>query len=109
MTATSRGPTLHVSVVRSGANAMIRLEGELDVATAGRLDEVLRDITDEGTAPRIIVDAEQLTFIDASGLGPLLAARRRLGDSSLRLRNVRPPVLRVLRLLDLATAFGLDA
>ena len=58
---------------------------------------------------RIVVDADQLAFVDASGLAPLLAARRRLGEGSLRLRHARPPVLRVLRLLDLATVFGLDA
>jgi anti-anti-sigma factor len=110
VTGASHGPTLNVSVARTGSTVVVRLQGELDVATANHLDQVLRDLLTAADRPqRIVVDAEELAFLDASGLHPLLAVRRQLGDGSLRLRHARPPVLRVLRLLDLAAVFGLDA
>jgi anti-sigma B factor antagonist len=107
--AATRGPILGVSIARTGTGAVLRLDGELDIATAPQLAAAVAGVLDATPPPeRVVIDAEQLMFVDASGLSPLLEARRRLGPGGLRLRNVRPPVLRVLRLLDLADALGLD-
>ena len=105
----TRGPQLRVSVLHSGDSAIVRLDGELDVATAEQLEKVLDELTATDPRPRLlVVDAEQLSFMDAAGLNPLLAAHRRLPTGSVRLYNARPAVARVLRLLDLADAFGLS-
>jgi anti-anti-sigma factor len=99
-----------VSLLRTPAAAVVRLSGELDIGTAGFVDATLRQLTGERPPPqRVIIDAEQLTFVDAGGLAPLLAALRSLPPGTLRMRNARPSVVRVLRVLDLATTFGLDA
>ena len=109
MVAATRGPILGVSIARTGPTAVIRLDGELDIATAPQLVAAVDDVLDLTPPPqRLVIDAEQLMFVDASGLSPLLEARRRLGPGGLRLRNAQPPVLRVLRLLDLAGVLGLD-
>jgi anti-anti-sigma factor len=108
---TGSAETLRISVVRTGKRAVVRLDGELDLATAGDIDVVLHELEvgDQPPPQQIVIDAEQLIFIDAAGLNPLLRAVQRLPAGTLRLRNVRPPVLRVLRLLDLADQFGLDS
>ena len=107
---TSSAVTLRISVVREGTSAVVRLEGELDLATAGSIDVALHEL-EVGDAPPpqlIVIDAEHLTFLDAAGLNPLLSALQRWPPGTLRMRNVRRPVLLVLRLLGLAESFGLD-
>jgi len=103
-------PLLQVSVMRSGDTAVIRLDGELDCATAPKVDALLDQLL-TGTSPprRIVVDADRLAFIDVSGLNPFIRALQRMPDqSSLQLRNVAGQVARVIRLLDLGARLGLD-
>lgn len=103
-------PLLRVSTMRTGDTAVIRLDGELDCATSSQLDAALAEVIDNGHPPaRVLVDAEQLSFADVSGLAPLIRARHRLPqEATLQLRNARRQVVRVIRLLDLGEAFGLD-
>ena len=110
MSAGDQAPLLRVSAVRTGDTAVIRLDGELDCATAGQVDAALAEVLDQGQPPaRLLVDAERLTFVDVSGLAPLIRARHRLPRGvSMQLRNPRRQVVRVIRLLDLAEVLGLD-
>ncbi len=59
--------------------AYIRLSGELDTASIGRLDRALGAVAD-GATP-VLVDLRQLTFIDGAGLGALISARARAGKA----------------------------
>jgi anti-anti-sigma factor len=102
-------PMLSVSVRRTGDTAVVKLEGELDVASAELLETRLAELLDGADSPRRIrVDAELLMFVDVAGLKPLLHARRRLGEGSIAIRHAGRPVARVLKLLDLADELGLD-
>jgi anti-anti-sigma factor len=103
-------PLLRVSVEQSGDVAVIRLDGELDCATAGQVDMAInRVLESDPPARRIFVDADRLSFIDVSGLDPLVRATHRLpSGGSIQLRNARRQVVRVIRLLDLADRLGLD-
>ena len=103
-------PLLRVSVERCGESAVVRLDGELDCATAPEVEAVLAELQSSSDTPRrIYVDADRLTFIDMSGLAPLVDAVRRLPDGGhLQLRNARRQVVRVVRLLDLSDQLGLD-
>lgn len=61
--------------------------GELDIMSSPKLHEALSSIIGEG--PRtVLVDLANVTFIDSSGLGALVAAERRLRASGERLRVV---------------------
>jgi anti-anti-sigma factor len=103
-------PLLQVSVARSGDAATIRLDGELDIATAGQVEEAIGCLLESDPPPRrIVVDADRLAFVDASGLAPIARAAHRLpGGGSIQLRNAPRQVVRVVRLLDLADQLGLD-
>lgn len=68
----------------------------LDMAAAPQFSARLSDVLD--AAPAIIVDLSETTFIDSSGLGCIMAARRRLPPGCLILAGVREPVLTLLRL-----------
>ena len=103
-------PLLRVSVERSDDAAVIRLDGELDCATAGDVDAAIARVLASDPPPhRIYVDADRLSFVDVSGLAPLVRARHQLPDgASMQVRNARRQVIRVIRLLDLAEQLGLD-
>jgi anti-anti-sigma factor len=61
----------------------LTLRGELDLATAGRLEETLSEV---GTP--VVLDLKGLTFMDSTGVRVLLEAAERAGE---RLRII-PPV-----------------
>jgi anti-anti-sigma factor len=103
-------PLLRVSTMRTGDTAILRLDGELDCATAPGVEDALRGLLDGPEPPdRLIVDAELLTFVDVSGLDPLIRVGQELRSrGSLQLRNARGQIVRVIRLLELAEVFGLE-
>jgi len=98
---------LELSVHRCGASVLVRLTGELDLATRELLDALLDPLLQRSARPvvrRLVVDCAELTYLDASGLTPLLHARavlRRRGGT-VELRAVPPPAHRVLEVLGLA-------
>jgi anti-anti-sigma factor len=82
-----RGLALTIEQLDDNA-VKIALRGELDLEYAYTFDEELRRV--EGMEPACIwLDLRELTFIDSSGLGRLVAARRRARRAGRRLVLVR--------------------
>lgn len=63
----------------TGNVATVLVRGEIDVATAPQLRELLHDLV-QGGAKEIVLDCQELGFLDSSGIGLLVATRKRLGD-----------------------------
>lgn len=84
----------------------VQIEGELDLAVAGQLDEVLSAAVAE--CDRVLVGLDRCTFIDSSGIAVILRAHSRMGEDGRRLAAYAPSdqVLRVLSMTGL-TANGL--
>jgi len=84
----------------------IQVEGELDLAVAGQLDEVLTAAAENYT--RVLVGLERCAFIDSSGIAVILRAHNRMQEEGNRLLVYAPTdqVLRVLSMTGL-TANGL--
>lgn len=80
---------------------IIAVSGELDLASADQLDEAIRRAEKRATTRWIVVDLEDLSFLDSTGLSVLLEARRRASDDGNRLRFVRSRHDQVTRLLSL--------
>lgn len=83
----------------------IQIHGELDLAVAGQLDEVLIAAAD---CSRVLVGLERCEFIDSSGIAVILRAHKRMAAEGGRLAMYAPTdqVLRVLSMTGL-TANGL--
>jgi anti-sigma B factor antagonist len=79
---------------------IIAVSGELDLASADQLDQAIRDAERSATG-WIVIDLDDLTFIDSTGLSVLLQARRRATDDGSNLRFVRSRHQQVTRLLSL--------
>jgi anti-sigma B factor antagonist len=84
-----REPTAHV----------VSVAGELDLASAGLLEEVVGKAL-SGDAPMVVLDLSELRFIDSTGIHALLRLQARSSDDGNRLRMLRgsPDVQRVLEL-----------
>lgn len=96
---------LLVQCTERDGNAVVRLSGELDVATAPLLCAELDVLVADG-ASRLILDLSELAFLDAAGSAALMHARRISSEYAgwVRLVGVRPQAQRVLRLLRLTEA-----
>jgi anti-sigma B factor antagonist len=85
---------------RSSADGEGRVvvRGEVDMATAPQLRDVLMGLVDGG-ATRIVIECKELDFLDSSGIGVLISVRNRVGDDG-SLELVAPPahVRKVLEL-----------
>ena len=88
--------------VSGGPNVVVHLQGELDMATADRLRQVL-DGAMTRDADALVLDLTHLTFIDSTGIGVLVGAsqRARRHGRSFVVRHAGRSVLKTLRLTGL--------
>lgn len=70
----AEGPLLTVTVVPNGPSARLNLEGQLDVATVSTLRTCLDEL--DPAFRTVLVDLGGVSFIDSTGLGALVAARK---------------------------------
>jgi anti-sigma B factor antagonist len=86
----------------------IEVYGELDIATAPALEQLLREV-ERDRWPTVVLDLAQMSFIDSSGIRALLAANHRISGEGghMFVRHSSRPVRRALaaigaeRILDL--------
>lgn len=84
---------------------VLHLTGEIDYAVS---PELRRELDRRSAQPphQVVVDLSAVTFMDCSGLRPLLEARARIGDG-LRLEDNLPrSVTRLLHLTGLRNTFS---
>ena len=88
-----------VDVVRGDGQEVVVVHGELDVATAPLLRAAL-DTVYARRPGRVEVDLSRVSFLDASALTTLIAARRRLAarGATLALHRPSPIARRVLEI-----------
>ena len=91
--------TLDVTTSDRPDGVHVELSGELDLATAAKLEDELKRVERGGPA-LIILDLRPLEFMDSSGLRALLAADARAREDGRRLVLIRGDerVQRVLRI-----------
>src|SRR3954449_5616649 len=80
---------------------VLRLDGGLFFATSQALEDRVRELAEDGGAPpdAIVLSLEGVNFIDSQGAQQLAAINELVaaGGATLRLADVKPPVLAVLR------------
>jgi len=87
---------------REGDIHVLRLDGELELATVPRVERELRHI-EATNAAVILVDLEDVTFIDSTGIRLLItAAARCRSDGRLVIDRPSAAVARVLRIAGVA-------
>lgn len=80
-------------------------EDRIDAAVAIQFKDGLRSLADGGPE-RVILDLQQVQFLDSSGLGAVVAAMKLLGPGqTLELANLTPVVANVFRLTRMDRVF----
>lgn len=79
-----------------GGATVVHVAGEVDLATAPRLEEALAGVESEV----VVIDLSHCTFLDSAGIRTLVGAERRLSDAgrSLRIVSVDPGIIRLLEI-----------
>ena len=74
--------------------------GELDHCAAPQVRRMLDDILSDASITRLVLDLENLTFMDSSGIGVLLGRLKALQarGGSLGVKNMQPQVEKLFRL-----------
>ena len=82
--------------------AVLRVEGDLDMATAPTLED---ELADAGFAKRLVLDLSQCTFLDSSAVRVLVSSVRdsEAASGSLALVVTDPGILRVLEISGIDT------
>jgi anti-sigma B factor antagonist len=93
-----------VSVAQVDGVPVVSVSGEVDVATAPILRDRLQELS-AGGASTVVIDLQEMTFLDSTGLGVLVGALKRCreGGGELRLVAAQP---RILKLLDITGLMG---
>ncbi len=86
-----------IEVDRSGGDTVVRVHGDLDGDTARALNLCLCGLASGGLLD-LVVDLDEVSFCDSTGLGVLLGVHRRLagGGGRLEVRQPAPDVRHVL-------------
>ncbi len=90
---------MHIDVVESDTSLILKVEGDLDLATAPLLNEHLERAAGSD-ATTIVVDLDEVTFIDSSGLHVLVRqfAGSRSNGGRIRLTKGSEQVQQLFRL-----------
>jgi anti-sigma B factor antagonist len=105
------GPaTFEAAVSEHDGSRTVMLLGELDIAAAATLREVLAEQILDAVTPRVHVDLSGLAYLDSSGIGVLVAAckRVRASEGSFSMTSGGGPARRILEIAGLIDFLEVD-
>ena len=82
--------TLEVTCERTPAGVRLELGGELDMYSAGRLEQELQKL-ERDRCEVVLLDLRGLAYVDSTGLATILGASRRAAEDGRRFVVVRGP------------------
>ena len=93
-----------------GDRTVVAVGGEIDVYTAPKLREAIVTAIDAGHT-RLIIDVENVAFLDSTGLGVLVGALKRVraDGGSLDIVCTHERILKIFGITGLDKVFGLHA
>ena len=92
-----------------GEVVVLNLEGRFDAYSAPHVNEWL-DVATRNEAPQIVVNMENVVFVDSTALATLVQAMKRCRQmkGDLRLSNLNQPVKMIFELTRLDLAFDIS-
>lgn len=96
---------------RSEGATIVQVHGEIDMEVADEVLATLRSTLDGEPPERIIVDLYDVTLLDSTGVGALVAAYKEAAERGIRLVVINPRgivqrVLRIAGVLDTLSSTG---
>ncbi len=104
------GTVLDVEVGSVGGRSLIALNGEVDVYSAYKLRETVKNLVEEGHYD-LVVDLEKVAFLDSTGLGVLVGGLKRVRNHGGELSIIcnQEKILRIFRITGLTKVFPIYA
>jgi len=101
---------MKMSFENRGGVGLLRVdEARLDASVAIQFKDRFRDLTGQAQGD-VILDLSRVDFLDSSGLGAVVAARKLLGEGRvLELAGLTPAVDKVMTLTRMCTVFPIHA
>ena len=92
-----------------GSAVTVVIAGELDHFAAPQIRRRLDELLEDQTITHLVLDLENLTFMDSSGIGMLLRLRAlQARGGSLSVMHMQPPVEKLFRLSGLDRVIGVE-
>ena len=104
-----RKPGLTIVKAALGDAVILRAAGELELATVDSLHDAMIAVIAAGPLPALVFDLRAVTYIDSSGLGILVSARRYLRPwrSEVVVLTEQPMLLELLHRSGLDQSFSI--
>lgn len=101
---------LEVNLIEDKKQSILSLSGEIDAYTAPQLKEAF-DTLLEQNVQTIVVDMENVTYMDSTGLGVFISVLKSVKekDSEFSLVNIQERVLRLFQITGLDEVMDLKA
>lgn len=79
---------------------IVRIEGELDLSSVSVFRQVVDNVLDSRRSKYLLMNLEDLTFIDSSGLGVILGRYKKVNllGGKILVTNVKPQITRIFEL-----------
>ena len=93
----------------TGGTVVVALHGEIDYATAADVRFTISTVLTSDDVDAIVVDLAAVTFLDSTGVGTLVVARRICDDCGVRfrVREPNPFVAKLFTVVGVAEALGI--
>ena len=90
---------------------VVEIAGEIDVYTSSQLRTCFVDVLNDSGSKNVVADMTRVTFMDSTGLGVLVGARRRVvaAGGDLRLVISNAAVLKIFRITGWDKVFSIVA
>ncbi len=95
--------------MNSGNFLEIMLIGEVDIYTSSELKNKINELIEEKNK-NIIINGEQLDYIDSTGLGVLMSIYKKLQDKNLNIKvvNLKPNIYKLFDITGLNKVFNIQ-
>lgn len=91
--------SLELKLQLTGSVVCVRLNGELDHHTAQELRKEVEECLEKHSINHIVLNLEQLTFMDSSGLGVILGRYKQIRDrGEMIVCHVPPSISRLMEM-----------
>ncbi len=99
-----------LTFARDSEAVIVGVVGELDCATGPTLEDRLEDLIENQGNQTVVIDLENMTFVDSSGLSVLVTAFRYLSErgGQLSLRRPSPSTRKVFEITGLNKVLPID-
>lgn len=79
---------------------IVRIAGELDLSSVNEFRQTVDKVLDNQRSKYLLMNLEQLTFIDSSGLGAILGRYKKVNllGGRILVTNVKPQITRIFEL-----------